>query len=63
MEILGFVGLLEGFDDVEVCVDDDVSEDCVNFSVVFSESSFFISLEDEEIEYIVDYSKKLKFFE
>lgn len=57
-ETSGSSGSSEGLDDVEVCVDDDVSEDCANSSTAFSESSFSTSSEDEETEHIVDYSKK-----
>jgi hypothetical protein len=46
----------EGLDDVEVCVDDDVSEDCANSSAAFSESSFSTSSEDES-ENLVNYKK------
>lgn len=62
-ETSGSAGSSEGLDDVEVCVDDDVSEDCANSSAAFSESSFSTSSEDEETEHIVDYSKKPKLSE
>lgn len=62
-ETSGSAGSSEGLDDVEVCVDDDVSEDCANSSTAFSESSFSTSSEDEETEHIVDYSKKPKLSE
>ena len=51
-------GSSEGLDEVEVCVDDDVSEDCANSSAAFSESSFATSSEDEESENNIGYTKK-----
>lgn len=41
---------------MEVCVDDDVSEDCANSSAAFSESSFSTSSDDES-ENVVNYKK------